>query len=433
MWREAVTEKPEATGCPPPQKFAFVAGIKPEGLGGERQRLHCLRLSAKVMPTFEVERTWLNPTKRWRKPNRTKLMKTMQTLLLFFLLPLAALRGKDAKPALYIPEGQLLSQPVMVYVANTNLAADSEPMLLLTGLHAITQPTESEEMRWTPRVVAPGQDWTEVVAGKTIAREGTLLIFDLNAYQVPWFKAAIRLNPSLSWNPGSTNQNSTTPPLYGHSVYLGRISAAIFWTFIVVGTLVTLIWVWSVRKKQSAVYLISGEDGYLSLWRTQLVAWTLAVGSLVFCFGLIRLEVPHIPETLVALMGMSVATGGLSSMSARSLRRAQLRDGLMPKPNPESPHLSDLISSYSSAFHEVELSVPKAQMVFWTGIILVLFVAKSLLMGGLWEVPWEMVALTGVSQIGYVTDKAAKQHPAHAKPAKDKTETPAEKPHKPAH
>lgn len=359
-------------------------------------------------------------------------MKTIQTLLLFFLLPLAALRGKDAKPVLYIPEGQLLSQPVMVYVANTNLAADSEPALLLTGLHAIIQPTESEEMRWTPRVVAPGQDWTEVVAGKTIAREGTLLIFDLNAYQAPWFKAAIRLNPSLSWNAGPTNQNSAGLLLYGHSVYLGRITAAIFWTIIVVGSIVAMIWFWSARKKGSAVYLLCGIDGYLSLWRTQLAAWTLAVGSLVFCFGLIRLEVPHIPETLVALMGMSVATGGLSSLTTRADRHAKLRDGVVPKPNPGPPQLADLISGYNSVFHEVELSVSKAQMVFWTGIILVLFVAKSLLVGGLWEVPWEMVALTGVSEIGYVSDKAAKRHQSQTRPAKE-TETPAEKHHKPAH
>ena len=45
-------------------------------------------------------------------------------------------------------------------------------------------------------------------------------------------------------------------------------------------------------------------------------------------------------------------------------------------------------------------------MVFWTGIILVLFVVKSLGSGELWSVPWEMVTLTGVSQLGYLSDKA---------------------------
>jgi hypothetical protein len=45
-------------------------------------------------------------------------------------------------------------------------------------------------------------------------------------------------------------------------------------------------------------------------------------------------------------------------------------------------------------------------MVFWTGVIVVLFVVKSLLSGELWAVPWELVTLTGVSQAGYVGDKA---------------------------
>ena len=338
-------------------------------------------------------------------------------MLSLFCLLTAAAPGKDARPALYIPEGQLLSHPVTVYVANTNLSEDSEPTLLLTGFHAVTEPTGSEQMPWSPRVVAPGQDWTEVVAGKTISREGTLLIFDLSTFKAPWYKAAIRLNPSLSWNTGTSNQVSTATVLYGNPVYLGRISAASIWTVLVVGALVGFIWYMSTRKgRKRAVYLICGDDGYLSLWRTQLVAWTLAVGGLVFCFGLIHLEVPHIPETLVALMGMSVATGGLSSIAARSQWQAQLKDGVPPEPNRDFPHLSDLISSYSPIFKDVRLSVPKAQMVFWTGIILVLFVAKSLLIGELWEVPWEMVALTGVSQAGYIGDKATKGNSTKSKP-----------------
>jgi hypothetical protein len=46
--------------------------------------------------------------------------------------------------------------------------------------------------------------------------------------------------------------------------------------------------------------------------------------------------------------------------------------------------------------------------------ILVLFVVKSVLRGELWEVPWEVVTLTGVSQAGYLGDKnldPAKMHP----------------------
>jgi hypothetical protein len=56
-----------------------------------------------------------------------------------------------------------------------------------------------------------------------------------------------------------------------------------------------------------------------------------------------------------------------------------------------------------------ELSIAKAQMVFWTGLMLALFVIKSVLDGRLWDVPWEMVALMGMSQAGYVSGSLVPQ------------------------
>jgi hypothetical protein len=50
-------------------------------------------------------------------------------------------------------------------------------------------------------------------------------------------------------------------------------------------------------------------------------------------------------------------------------------------------------------------SLARAQMVFWTGLLLVLFIAKSLLDGAIWAVPWQMVALMGISQAGYLSPK----------------------------
>ena len=47
----------------------------------------------------------------------------------------------------------------------------------------------------------------------------------------------------------------------------------------------------------------------------------------------------------------------------------------------------------------------KAQMIFWTVLTLVVFVAKSVTDGTLWPVPWQMVALMGMSQAGYVAPK----------------------------
>jgi hypothetical protein len=44
-------------------------------------------------------------------------------------------------------------------------------------------------------------------------------------------------------------------------------------------------------------------------------------------------------------------------------------------------------------------------MIFWTLLLLVLFVAKSILDGVIWDVPWPLVALMGFSQAGYLAPK----------------------------
>jgi len=57
---------------------------------------------------------------------------------------------------------------------------------------------------------------------------------------------------------------------------------------------------------------------------------------------------------------------------------------------------------------ETVLSIAKAQMVFWTLLMMFIFVVKSILDGVMWEVPWEMVALMGMSLAGYLGPKFAR-------------------------
>lgn len=44
-------------------------------------------------------------------------------------------------------------------------------------------------------------------------------------------------------------------------------------------------------------------------------------------------------------------------------------------------------------------------MLFWTVLLIALFVWKSALEGSLWDVPEQLVALTGISQLGYLMPK----------------------------
>jgi hypothetical protein len=55
----------------------------------------------------------------------------------------------------------------------------------------------------------------------------------------------------------------------------------------------------------------------------------------------------------------------------------------------------------------VELLLAKAQLLFWTLLLLVLFISKSILDGAIWEVPWPLVALMGFSQTGYLAPNLA--------------------------
>ena len=48
-------------------------------------------------------------------------------------------------------------------------------------------------------------------------------------------------------------------------------------------------------------------------------------------------------------------------------------------------------------------------MLFWTILLLVIFLSKSILDGAIWEVPWPLVALMGFSQAGYLAPKLVSQ------------------------
>ncbi|HLP75871.1 MAG TPA: hypothetical protein VK327_03060, partial [Candidatus Paceibacterota bacterium] len=293
-------------------------------------------------------------------------MRKSTTLFAVAFLVCVGVNGKEALPQLFVPDGQLLHRPIQVYVSGTNLDERADPVLRLLEVYSSQNELHLHTNIWKPFFVAGGQSWTERVSGQTISRDGTILMFDLRDYELPFYKSTTRVTPVLSWTGTATNETAAPPTaIVGKPVYLGRGLQAFGWTFLAVGTLVALIAglckIKAGEKKKSIkglLSLISGPDNYMSLWRTQLVAWTLAVGGMVFFFGIIQLQVPKIPETLVALMGMSVVTGGLSAVAARSKRQYQhdgAKDSEAPNKN-HAPEFSDLISSYLPETHSVVLS-----------------------------------------------------------------------------
>ena len=319
-----------------------------------------------------------------------------------------ALQGQTvpARATLYMPDGQLASHSIRIYVTR-DIPAAAKPKLQLFGDNAVVRaPSGSADGCWEPRLVAPGQTWNQPGPdGKTVvAREGTLLLFDLNAIAFD-FRAMRRLMPVLTWTDGDTPQI-----VVGQGeVNLGSTIGAGVWTSVVIGTSLLLVVLLSgiIRGFWGPFRLLTGVDGHLSLAQVQVASWTVAVGSIVLAYGLVRLQIPEVPESLLVLMGASLATGGVGFLSdARKQQAAAGGPGAII-PQVATWRFSDLLRIFTPGAGQQpgELSLAKAQMLFWTVLLITLFAVKSVLEGAIWNVPWQLVALMGFSQAGYLAPK----------------------------
>jgi hypothetical protein len=301
---------------------------------------------------------------------------------------------------LYMPDGQLISHGLNVYVT-TGLTASQKPLLRLFRSHAITQAGEDEDTPLAPVLVVPGQQWTETYLGRKVTPTGTILIFDTSSMSFHG-KAMVRVRPLLSWDGGGC-------VLGPSEINVGDIKFAIGWTVGVIVITLLLVLVLARARKENPMLLLTGVDGHLALSQTQIACWTVVVGGVVLGYGLIQREIPAIPTSLIVLMGASLATGGVAYF--QDIKKATaVAAATGSGPATLDWRWGDLIRIFHPD-RPPELSLSKAQMLFWTMLLLVLFVSKSILEGGIWEVPWPLVALMGFSQAGYLAPKVADATP----------------------
>jgi hypothetical protein len=87
----------------------------------------------------------------------------------------------------------------------------------------------------------------------------------------------------------------------------------------------------------------------------------------------------------------------------------QARIAQLPDPNEGQVSLRrrlvEMLTAEGDAAEGKTLSLSRLQMLFWTVIIIIMFIAKSIIAGLLWDIPWTLVALMGVSQLGYIGGK----------------------------
>jgi len=298
--------------------------------------------------------------------------------------------------AMHMPDGQLQSHMVRVYT-NKNLGdiPATQISLRLFGTHGMQNNEPVAVPPIHPIAMDNNHAWEMKVRESTIQQHGTLLLFDLADYPIPDYMSAIRVRPELSWCGNDIDPIKADCYAIGErEIYLANSTGAYSWAAGTLIFLILLIGLMSANTHDKAIHLICDARGKISLSRTQMALWTLAIGGVVTAFGLARFEVPEIPVTLLALMGASLLTTGISyNQSEERYSGAKVES-----------RWYDLISDGSSG----TLSLARAQMVFWTVITLGIFVSKSILDGALWQVPVELVGLMGMSQLAYLAPKLNK-------------------------
>lgn len=359
--------------------------------------------------------------------------------LLVLLLISTSLGGAaiadETSARLIMPDGQLRSHPVEVRLPGTKITSDMEPKLRLVQVGRASDGLESDVWphggEYSPFVVAPDQTWHDEIQ-PDLVQTGTVLLFNLRNFPIPCYKTGTRVQPVLRWHstdeteatddkkdPGGEMDGTDSEPrsefqAIGARVYLSSGWNSIGWTLFIVVSLLFLVW--CLRRKQGGLLgLVTSKEGELSMSLTQMALWTLAVGSVVLGFGLMRLSIPDIPDNLVLLMGGAATTAAVGhwqmyrGREAREKKEEETLAGGNPNdsvsegegvPRTFAQKLGGLLQNDVNG--QPQPSLAKAQVLFWTLITLIVFVVKSVLDGQLWDVPTQLVLLMGISQASFL-------------------------------
>ncbi|MEW6507077.1 MAG: hypothetical protein AB1432_04945 [Bacteroidota bacterium] len=346
--------------------------------------------------------------------------KFLVLLLLFAATALISAQGNTSKPVLIMADGQLRSHPVKVFIANANITEDMEPQLFLIGIYQRTRTKFGNVLNsshpFKPYQVASDQTMTYKLNDATTTVKGTMMVFDLSEIKMPIYDAGMRLLPVVKWlsekngEPDDKSEPAYTKVISENEIYLGNGIGGIFYTVILIVTITLLIFSFEWVRKKRALDVIRTYDGKISLSLTQMAMWTLAVGGLVFAFGLMHLDVPEIPDSLVALMGLSIATGAVGHYQSHLQKNLNEKLGRLRKEEEDNEdtdksnkYFSGLASLINITIKNEEYpSIAKAQYLFWTITTIILFVYKSSVEGKIWPVPEELVVLMGISQGSYL-------------------------------
>ncbi len=343
-------------------------------------------------------------------------------LVVFALSDSAALadENRENRVKLYMADGQVRSRPVRVYVPEIEITRDMNPKLCLVRLHAKQKDTIGcRGTLYSPFEVAAHQVWVDESTGNKVTKTATLLLFDLKKVPIDFYMTGARVLPVLRWiEPmGTTSEKAREfAAVSEREVYLSNGIGAFLWTIFIVLFFLLIAYLLTKKDAEKLLGLVTMKNS-MSMSLTQMALWTIATGSAVLYFGIMRLEVPEIPDNLVLLMAFAAGTSTVGHWQTYRWRRLksekkrsnsncnlQKKEAKNAKNKKGSPKVLNKLQTLLMVDVDgnIKPSLAKAQILFWTMLTLILFVVKSMLEGQLWDVPTQLVALMGVSQLSFL-------------------------------
>lgn len=252
---------------------------------------------------------------------------------------------------LYVPDGQMVSSPVEVYVSHAQLSLADKPRLVV---YAASTVDSSATLELEPKEVIRDA----VMPNKKVRVPATLLLFDFEqemengetAYQIISGKkitelfSSGRFTPVLKWGAEGSEEYATTARGNGKAstIIVGNLRRAAPGMVAVVVVLLGVIGYMSKRHTGSWLGLLV-SDGYASLAHFQLMLWTVATVTFVGIFGIAKQHLPDIPSSLIVLMGLSLATTGSAYLAGARESRPTYK-GM----------LQSIANAKAAAAHDVE-------------------------------------------------------------------------------
>ncbi|MFH0734390.1 MAG: hypothetical protein V1773_06255 [bacterium] len=311
-------------------------------------------------------------------------------------------------------DGQLKSKPIRVVLPDFNMAKiDSIKLILFPSDEStIEKDPKTNGLLFNPVLAADNQTCFVEKNGEKIAATGTILIFNLKKIYIPLYQSGKRFLPIIAYYPkaDSTNKISEKPKyiIAPARVLIANQIGALFVSTVICLLILLIIFVLIKIGGGSFIDLLFTFGCKTSLSLTQMALWTLAVGVIVLTYGLMQVNIPDIPNSLIWLMGLSIVTSaiGLTQSNIYDDERKKTNKAAAPDPNKKIGFADALKSLISVEIDGKEYpSVAKAQFLFWTLITIIIFVYKSLIEGLIWAVPEELVFLMGLSQTSYLIRK----------------------------